>query len=71
MASDRARLYDLDPSFLRHEQTLGWVESARELYEATADLDDPRRIWQVAADAGLPVGELLEWQDRQAKNRSG
>ena len=66
---DRARLYDLDPSFLRHPATLGWVESAKALYEATADLDDPPSTWRAAAEAGLPVAELIEWQGRQAMNR--
>jgi hypothetical protein len=65
---DRARLYDLDPSFLRHEDTLQWVERAKELYEATADLDDPPRIWRTASDLGLPVAELVAWAARQAEN---
>jgi hypothetical protein len=65
---DRARLYDLDPSFLRHEQTLAWLDAAQELYEATANLDDPTLIWRIADGLALPVAELFEWTDRQALN---
>ena len=65
---DRARLYDLDPSFLRHPETLQWVDWAKALYQTTADLDDPLLIWSVAADLGLPVAELPEWMERQAQN---
>ena len=61
---DRARLYDLDPSFLRHAETLRWVDAAKTLYEATADLDDPAKIWEVAARLDLPVGELTAWSKR-------
>jgi hypothetical protein len=31
------------------------------LYKKTADTDDPRRIWQVKADLGLPVQELMSY----------
>jgi hypothetical protein len=64
---DRARLYDLDPSFLRHPETLQWVEWAKVLYQATADLDDPPLIWSIAADLGLPVAELPAWVERQGQ----
>ena len=62
---DRARLYDLDPSFLRHAETLRWVDAAKTLYEATADLDDPAKIWEIAARLDLPIGELTAWLRRQ------
>ena len=65
---DRARLYDLDPSYLRHPETRDCVEQARALYQATAHLEDPARIWEVAAGFNLPVDELLEWAARQAGN---
>jgi hypothetical protein len=65
---DRARLYDLDPSYLRHPHTLGYVEQANRLYARTADLDDPHRIWETAAELGLPVAELIEWAARQREN---
>jgi uncharacterized protein len=60
---DRVRLYDLDPSFLRHSDTRRWIDPAMRLYEKTADTDDPRRISQVAADLGLPVQELKKYAD--------
>jgi hypothetical protein len=65
---DRARLYDLDPSFLRHPETLGWVEHAHRLFTATTEEQDPSRIWQVAAGIGLPVDELMEFVLRQESN---
>jgi hypothetical protein len=65
---DRARLYDLDPSYLRHPESLKWVDAAKALYEATAELENPPRIWEVAARLGLPVGELIEWTEQQALN---
>jgi hypothetical protein len=65
---DRARLYDLDPSFLRHRRTLDHVDQARQLYAATADLESPAEIWRVAAGLGLPLEELLDWSGRQTEN---
>ncbi len=65
---DRARLYDLDPSFLRHSETLRWVDAAEELYRATADLDEPMRIWEIASRQKLPVEDLLSWVERQKGN---
>jgi hypothetical protein len=65
---DRARLYDLNPSFLRHPETLRWVDEAKALYEVTADLDDPPVIWDTAAGLGLPVAPLLDWIKRQVEN---
>ena len=38
---DRVRLYDLDPSYLRHKEARRWLKEAELLYRATADLDDP------------------------------
>lgn len=63
---DRARLYDLDPRFLRRPAARQRVRDAQRLYEATADSDSPAEIWQAAVKMGLPVDELLEWVPRQA-----
>src|SRR5262249_37403422 len=63
---DRVRLCDLDPRFLPRPAARERVKEAERLYRATADLDDPARIWQAAADVGLPVGELLDFVARQA-----
>jgi hypothetical protein len=65
---DRVRLHNLDPSYLRHPETLPWVDGARRLYWATANLDDVRRIWEAASGLGLPVTELTEWATRQMEN---
>ena len=65
---DRARLYDLDPSFLRHDEALQWVDAAKALFRATDDLDRPAKIWEIAARMGLPVEELTEWSRRQWLN---
>jgi hypothetical protein len=67
-ALDRVRLYDLEVGYLRHEETLRWVDRAKELYLATVFADDPRRIWEAAAQLGLPVRELGEYVTKQAAN---
>jgi hypothetical protein len=41
------------------------VDAAKTLYEATADLDDPAKIWEIAAGLDLPIGELTAWSERQ------
>lgn len=64
---DRARLYDLDPRFLRRPAARQRVADAEAFFEATQDMDDPPQIWQVAAELGFPVAELLDW----VKRRSG
>ncbi len=65
---DRVRLGDLDRRFLRHEETRRRVGDAQRLFDATARTQGPKEIWQAAQRLGLPVGELLEWVDRQVKN---
>ena len=62
---DRARLHDLNPSFLRHAVTLQWVDAAKKLYRTTADLQIPKKIWEIAGRQGLPVDELISWSERQ------
>jgi hypothetical protein len=66
---DRARLYDLDARFLRRPEARKRVRDAQRLFEATADSDTPPEIWQAAADMGLPMHELLEWESRQKQTR--
>jgi hypothetical protein len=63
---DRVRLYDLDPSYLRHAATRQWIKTAERLYRKTSHAKDPGHIWQVAADLGLPVAELLSYADMLA-----
>lgn len=65
---DRVRLFDLDPSYMRHPETRGWVKQAERLYRATHDSQEPRRIWQTAADLGLPVIELLAFVEQESAN---
>jgi len=65
---DRVRLYDLNPRFLRHEETLEWIKPAERLYSRTQDLQNPATIWQTALDQGLPIEELLAFVERQADN---
>jgi uncharacterized protein len=65
---DRARLYDLDPSFLRRPAAVDLVQEAQRLYEATACEQDPLLIWQTAADLGVPVEGLRDWIQRQAES---
>jgi hypothetical protein len=65
---DRVRLYDLDRRFLRHPETQDWVEEAQDLYTATAEEQNPLKIWQAALGQGLPVRELLEFNERQVRN---
>jgi hypothetical protein len=65
---DRARLYDLDPRFLRRSAARQRVRDAQKLFEATADLDSPTRIWDVALKRGLPIDELLTWTSRLEAN---
>lgn len=65
---DRVRLFDLEPSYLRHAATLDWVQHATGLYEATWSMDEPPHIWETAAGLGLPVAELRDWVARQADN---
>jgi hypothetical protein len=60
---DRVRLYDLDPSYLRHRETRQWVKLAERLYQETADEDRPARIWQAAADLNIPVAELTSYAE--------
>jgi hypothetical protein len=62
---DRVRLGDLDRRFLRHEQARQRVADAQRLFDATARTQGPKEIWQAAERLGLPVGELLEWVQRQ------
>jgi uncharacterized protein len=61
---DRARLYDLDPGFLRHDETHEWIVPARDLFARTADLDDSAAIWTIAGEEGLPVDELEKFVER-------
>ena len=68
---DRARLYDLDPRYLRHEEALRWVSAAERLYRGTDHLEHPPTIWQVALDQDLPIEELLEFVQRQGANLIG
>jgi hypothetical protein len=63
---DRVRLYDLDPSRLRHPGALDLVRHARRLYEATVECDDLAVIWRTAAEQGLPVEPLLAFVARWA-----
>jgi hypothetical protein len=65
---DRVRLYDLDPSYLRHPESLGLVKQAKRLYDATADSDDPAAIWRTAIDQGLAIEPLLDFVARQTSN---
>ena len=65
---DRVRLHNLDPSYLRHRETRRWLKQADLLYRATRRLQDPARIWQRAADLGLPVAELLTYAAEQSDN---
>jgi hypothetical protein len=65
---DRVRLGDLDKRFLRHEAARQRIGDAQRLFDATARMQGPKEIWQAAERLGLPVGELLEWVDRQFKN---
>lgn len=64
---DRARLYDLDIAYLRHPESLTWVDRATLLYERTLSTEDPLVIWQKAAQLGLPVEGLLELAARQGE----
>jgi hypothetical protein len=65
---DRARLFDLNPDYLRHRETRAWVEPAHRLYQATWALEDPAGIWEAAAGLGLPVEELLAFVAAQRDN---
>jgi hypothetical protein len=65
---DRVRLGDLDERFLRHDEARRRVDDAQRLFRATAQTQGPKEIWQAAQRLCLPVGELLEWVDRQVKN---
>jgi hypothetical protein len=58
---DRVRLYDLDPSYLRHAVTREWIGAAERLYQKTADVDDPSHIWQAAAGLDIPVADLIRY----------
>jgi uncharacterized protein len=64
---DRVRLWDLDPSYLRHPETRQWITEAKRLFQATEDADDLQTIWKTAADHGLPVGELTEFMAKQVE----
>ncbi|OAI54990.1 hypothetical protein AYO44_13780 [Planctomycetaceae bacterium SCGC AG-212-F19] len=64
---DRVRLYDLDPSYLRHSETRQWIKTAMRLYEATADDDDLAHIWQVAVNLHIPIEELTNYAEVQAR----
>lgn len=63
---DRVRLYDLDPSYLRHVEARKWIKAAMRLFQLTAKDDDPERIWQAAADLNIPVEELINFAAKQA-----
>jgi len=65
---DRARLYDLDPSYLRRSGTRGWIKPAMRLFQATADADDVHTVWKKAADLELPVAELIEFVAKQVEH---
>jgi hypothetical protein len=65
---DRARLYDLDPSFLRRPEALRLVDLAHALFAATDEEEEPQAIWRVAGSMGLPVAELVEWAAWQEAN---
>jgi hypothetical protein len=56
---DRVRLWDLDPSYLRHPETRQWIKKAERLFQATEDADDLEAIWKRAAAQDLPVNELI------------
>jgi len=58
---DRVRLYDLDPSYLRHAETRQWIKAARQLFQATEDAADVAAVWKKAAALRLPVDELIEF----------
>ncbi len=64
---DRVRLCDLDPRYFRHQETHDWIESAYELYENTAHLDDPRDIWSIATELKLPVEGLLPFVEQWSR----
>jgi hypothetical protein len=68
---DRARLGDLNPSFLRCPEALQRVDAAHALFAATAVEDESAAIWRVAGSLGLPVAELLEWAAGQEANLRG
>jgi hypothetical protein len=65
---DRVRLYDLDPRYLRRPEAVALADKARRLYEATALMDDPAAIWQVAVSQELPVEPLLAFVAAQEAN---
>jgi hypothetical protein len=58
---DRVRLYDLDPSYLRHRETRQWIKQARRLFQLTEEADDVQVVWKKAAALRLPVEELTEF----------
>lgn len=58
---DRVRLYDLDPSYLRHAATRRWIQGATLLHDETVDSQDPLEIWHAAARLGLPVDALTDY----------
>ncbi len=64
---DRVRLGDLDERFLRTDEARQRVADAQRLFDATADMQGPKEIWQTAQRLGIPVSELLLWVDRQVK----
>ena len=65
---DRVRLGDLDRRFLRHEEARRRVGDAQRLFDATARTQGPKEILRAAQRLRLPVGELMEWVDRQVKS---
>ena len=65
---DRARLGDLDLSFLRRPAARDLVDGAYALFDATDGEDDPAAVWRAAASMGLPVAELVAWAARQEAN---
>ena len=56
---DRVRLYDLDPEFLRHPETIARIGDAQELMEPTDHANDLAIVWQAAREMGLPVEPLF------------
>ena len=62
------QLGDLDRRFLRLEEARRRVGDAQRLFDATARTQGPKEILRAAQRLRLPVGELMEWVDRQVKS---
>jgi len=64
---DRVRLGDFDPRYLRNAHAGRWARQAGRLFQVTKDKEDPGRIWQAAADLGLPVEPSLAFVAEQSQ----